>query len=358
MSGWVSPGAPSVASLEAASLAPPAPQALPPHLAPGPLPGPARQMLPASAQQQGGTPGPGVRWDTVTIYRPGIVPLRPLAAGEVLDGAFSLLRDNLLVVLALSLPLALVLRLLSVGTLYLLAGITTTSSATSVTGLITAVAGAVLVLPLAGALAALAGDAVLGVRLPAGEALRRAVRPRAGLFRLTLIAAAVLLVPVVVIVLLSVSGVAGGGGFAAVVATASVLLLPWAVVRWLVLAPGAVALEGAGARGALRRARHLTRRAWWRVAGLVLLSAAITLLLGTLLGLPFRLDGGVTSSSGGGLRVDGTALALATVGGLLADTLTRPILAGSLAIAYLDQRMRREGLDLTLSRRVAAQSQG
>lgn len=339
MSGWASPGTPQDTSPVRPAYDPA------PRLAAGSSAG-----APAPPREGG-----GVRWDTVTIYRPGIVPLRPLAAGEVLDGAFTLIRENLVVVLALSLPLALVLRLVSVGSLYALAGSTTSSSAGVVAGVLTATAGAVLILPLAGALAALTGDAVLGTRVPARAALRRALRPRWALLRLALVGGGVVLAPVVLAVVLAVSGVPGGGGLAALVSVVSAFLVPWAGIRWLALAPGAVALEGGGVRAGLRRARRLSRGAWWRVAGLVLLATGVTLLLGLLVGLPFRLDGGATSGGAGRVRVDGTALALATLGGLLADTLTRPVLAGSLALTYLDQRMRREGLDLTLSRMVAGE---
>ncbi len=342
MSGWASPGADPLA---------PAPGA--PGLAGAGPRSPGGWLPPAAPPDS-----PSVRWDTVTIYRPGIVPLRPLAAGEVLDGSFALIRENLAVVLALSLPMAVVLRLVSVGSLYLLAGSATTSSASALAGVLTTAAGAVLVLPLAGALAALTGDAVLGRRMTAAVALRRAVGPWPALMRLTLVAAALLLAPVVLAVALGVSGVAGGGGLAAAVVLLSVVLVPLVGVRFLALAPGAVALEGNGTRAGLRRAARLSKGSWWRVAGLVVLASAITLLLGLLIGLPFRLDGSTTSSQGGQVEVDGVALALATLGGLLADTLTRPILAGALAMTYLDQRMRREGLDLTLSRQLTSQAGG
>lgn len=336
MSGWASPGA---------SPATPTPASPgPAGMSPG---SPAAGWLPPAPPAS-----PAIRWDTVTIYRPGIVPLRPLAAGEVLDGSFALLGENLAAVLALSLPMALVLRLVSVGSLYLLAGSATTSSASVLAGVLTAAAGAVLVLPLAGALAALTGDAALGRRLPTATALRRAVRPWAALLRLTLVGAGVLLAPVVLAVLFGATGIAGGGGLAATVTIVGVFLVPVFAIRFLALAPGAVALEGNGTRAGLRRAARLSKGSWWRVAGLVVLATATTLLLGLLIGLPFRLDGSTTSSQGGQVEVDGVALALATLGGLLADTLTRPILAGALAMTYLDQRMRREGLDLTLSRQV------
>jgi hypothetical protein len=49
------------------------------------------------------------------------------------------------------------------------------------------------------------------------------------------------------------------------------------------------------------------------------------------------------------------ALVIGAIGSILAATVTRPISAGVNVLLYVDLRMRREGLDLTL--REAAQSQ-
>ena len=66
----------------------------------------------------------------------------------------------------------------------------------------------------------------------------------------------------------------------------SLYLLPiaiWLAGRWAIVVP-VVELEDRGARDALRRSRHLTRRHWLKVASLVVAGGGIVLLLGPLIG--------------------------------------------------------------------------
>jgi hypothetical protein len=70
------------------------------------------------------------------------------------------------------------------------------------------------------------------------------------------------------------------------VLTATAFLIPvaiWLAVRWCLLAP-VVVLEDRMAVGALRRSAELARGRWFRVGSLVVLSAAIGLAAGPLLG--------------------------------------------------------------------------
>jgi hypothetical protein len=72
-----------------------------------------------------------------------------------------------------------------------------------------------------------------------------------------------------------------------IVLTATTFLIPvavWLAIRWSLLA-STVELEGASARGALRRSRELVRGRWLRVATLVGLGAAVSLAAGPLLGV-------------------------------------------------------------------------
>ena len=47
--------------------------------------------------------------------------------------------------------------------------------------------------------------------------------------------------------------------------------------------------------------------------------------------------------------VASTVLVAFAVGSLLATTLATPVLAGAIALLYVDRRIRREGLDVTLA---------
>jgi hypothetical protein len=78
------------------------------------------------------------------------------------------------------------------------------------------------------------------------------------------------------------------------------------------------------------------------------------------LAIPFSLLGAAVGGGSGGLfGAAGTtsvaSLIIGAIGSILAATVTRPISAGVNVLLYVDLRMRREGLDLTL--RDAAQSQ-
>ena len=66
--------------------------------------------------------------------------------------------------------------------------------------------------------------------------------------------------------------------------------------------------------------------------------------------LPARPSWWHWSGSSTGTADYGTgSLILVAIGGLLSSTITAPISAGISALLYIDQRMRREGLDLSLA---------
>ena len=130
---------------------------------------------------------------------------------------------------------------------------------------------------------------------------------------------------------------------------AALVLVVWIWIRWL-FAPPTVLLERAGVRTSLGRSWRLVGGSWWRCFGILLLAQVLAGVLSGVLQLPFII-GGFAVSDGGSTFV---AVVLTVVGGVIARTLIAPFSAAILALLYIDLRMRREGLDVTLQRAAGA----
>lgn len=275
--------------------------------------------------------GPGGGWSggSGPVERPGVIPLRPLAVGEILDGAFATMRQNPAATLGMSAAVTAVTQLIAF--LLLLAGRSSAAGLT-VASLVGAALQAVATLALSAGLTVVVADAVLGKRpsLPeVWERVRAQVWPTVGV--------SVLVGAMVIVLFLTVIGIP----------VAIYLLVA------LSLAVPALVLEHQPVRGALGRSRTLVRTAWWRTFGILLLVLIITAVIAAL--IQFLL--GVIGLSGPGL-FSGTStvslstgqLFLATIAATIANSIVAPIRAGAVALLYVDRRMRSEGLDLVLQR--------
>jgi len=349
--GWAAPG----------GGAPGAPGGAPP-----PEGVPQWQGAPQWQQQAWGPPPPP---------RPGIVSLRPLLLGDILNGAFGYIRGNPKTVLGLAALLSAVIALLpSLGAGSLLndfdrltAQVESGASpddllpfSNGTLGLLAAgmlvqfVGGALL----SGVLATVIGMAVLGRRLGIREALA-AVAPRigavlgvAGLLALLGLAWMALLAGVLVggILIIAASPDAAplGVGLILLGWLALGALAAWIYVRTSLAMPVTV-LERVGAGRALARSWRLTRGSWWRVFGILLLTALITSLVANVLATPFSIIGAVVM-----VLMEGTTLASVLygatifIGAVLGGAITSPFASGVTGLLYVDLRMRREGLDLRL----------
>lgn len=303
--------------------------------------------------------------------RPGIVPLRPLGVGELLDGAFTAIRRYPRVTLGLA---ALVMLFVSVLTLLLdgalLVGIEPPADGASwedskgyVGRFATrslAVYGieSVGTLVLTGLITAVIGQAVLGRSITPRDAWER-LRPL--IWRLLAVSVLTHLIFIGIAVgtlLPAILAAAAGGGDAAVVLfvlglIAWVGLSVYAFVA-LALAPAVLVLERQTVRGALSRSRALVRRSWWRVFGILALASLIAGVLGSIISLPFGLaGGGLSSLSDDASTLRFTDVFLAAIGSLVAGSLVQPFSAGVRALLYIDRRIRAEALDVTLTRAAA-----
>jgi hypothetical protein len=299
--------------------------------------------------------------------RPGIVPLRPLGVGEILDGAFAAIRRYPRPTLGFAICVMLIVTVVQVLTQwYLLSGISppdpgsTLSDASDYASRVgTATVISLLVsllatLLLTGIVIAVIGEAVLGRPVSVTDAWQR-LRPQLwrllGVSLLTFLIWIAATVPGIVITI--VGAVAGSAGIVilGIALSAAGLVYVWPLFA---LAPAALVLERQPVGRSLGRSRELVRGNWWRVFLILTLAALIAGIVNGIISLPFGLaGGGLTSIGGRTSEVHFTQLVISGIGGLLASTISRPFSAGVAALLYIDRRMRAEALDVGLARAAA-----
>jgi hypothetical protein len=283
--------------------------------------------------------------------QPGAVPLRPLAMGEILDGAMSLLHRFPAATLGLGAAVMTVQLALTVPVQFLTQGFTFSLISRDTTGgagldPVLALLGVALSTTLlaviasactgvvSGLTAAVVGDAALGHPV-APRSVWTQVRTR--------------MWPLIGLALLV--AVAGGIG-------QLLLLAGWVFLTGvLAVAIPAVVLERAGVIRAIRRSWDLTIGDFFRVLGIRLLALFVGWVLQTLVGLPFLLASLVVTFDGSGGQVpgDGQLLAgvvLAGLGTFAGSVVSAPFLGCVDALLYTDRRMRAEGLDIEIGQRV------
>jgi hypothetical protein len=320
------------------------------------------------AAQSGGWGQPQHPWTPPPqAPKPGIVPLRPLGIGELLDGALGLIRSNPKTVLGLAAVISSVSALvqtlgiwISLEALGAPTTIVTGDDLDATADLVTlATAGVAQLIPalVAGFLQVLASGlfivlvaaAVLGRRLDAArtwDLLKPRLLPLIGLTVLLgvgLVAALGGLVAVVVVLL-----VAGGQWAiapAVILGVAGIVVLVYVYVRLSVASP-ALVIEGLGPIASIRRSWRLVRGSWWRVLGILLLSAIITNLLSTVVSVPITMVASLATGVSDSLLPTVLAAGIAT---LVAGIITLPFSAAVTGLLYTDLRMRREALDIQLT---------
>ena len=350
---------------------------------PGPSrPGPGRPGPGGWGNGPGGwNNGPG-GWNTAwartqQAAKPGVVPLRPLGVGEILDGAVSTMRAHWRTVLGIALAVAVITQLASTVAVGIwfpdngdLDALTndpnpTLDELSDALGGALGSLGVTMAVGMLGSVIATAmltivvSRAVLGRGVTIGEAWRDS-RPQ--LLRLL---GLLLLVPVLitaVMVLCLAPGLAAAAGDAASLSVALLFLgmlagtvaAAWLWVRYCLAAP-ALMLEKQGVLTSMRRSAKLVRGSWWRVLGIQLLALLLVFIISSVVQMPVTfiaaLAGGEDTSLAGAAAATGwTSLIVSGIGSVIASTVSLPISAGVTALLYLDQRIRREALDLELAR--------
>lgn len=387
-SGWTSPGSdPSDSSRPGEDTTrPPSADAPPPSGQPTTW---SARQPPATGQTWGAPSGPRPpggpgwgggpsAWNRPPAAKPGVIPLRPLGVGEILDGAVSTMRAHWRTVLGISLVVAVVTQGLGTAVLGVwvqdMTGIeefendpdpTFDEFVDAMGGLLGGTAVAV-VITLLGTIVATAmltmvvSRAVLGRSVSVGESWRdsrpRLLRLCGLLLLLPLIVTVVVLVAVVPGIVLSAAGAGAAGAVLVVLgALAAVVAGIW---LWILfsLAPPALMLEKQGVIAAMRRSAKLVRGSWWRIFGVLLLTQVLVFIVAGIIQVPADVIGQIASGRelSNVLSTDvptgWTYLVITGIGAVIASTITLPIGAGVTALLYLDQRIRREALDLELAR--------
>lgn len=336
----------------------------PGHPFPGP---PPTGTAPATrTPRPPGAPGP---WGPPPA-QPGVVPLRPLTLGDLLGGAVQTIRRSpgatvgtalLVTALFMLVPVlaSVALGLSGVGGEFDLAstedpfdgaGGTAYYGIAVLSGLLGALASVVI----SGLMARVVGAAVVGRPMRAGEAWRRTRGRVLALVGLSLLGGLATLLLLALPVGTGAAAYAVSGSVALGVALGLVLLLVavvavvWLWTRWLLLAAPALVLEDLGLGAALRRAHVLSAGQFWRLFGIALLAAMLANVVAQVVAIPFTVVGFVLAF----LVPTGWALPAmllsSNVAAVLTGGLVGPFSAGVTGLQYVDQRFRKEGLDITL----------
>lgn len=355
------------------------PQDTPPHDIP---PAPSASTPPGPPPRQGPPPGtPGDPWGfggPVRAPRPGVVPLRPLALGELLDGSLSTIRAHPRLVLGTAAVLAVISELLQLpvrlalgdvfapfldttsGTLPSTAQLSSAVAGISAVGGISGVINLLVTTVLTGLLMVVVGRSVLGAPVQAADCWRAARERLLGLLGVVVLSALVGVVVTAVCAVPALLAVLAGAGLGVVLGLGVLGLLVAlvalvAVSTLLSLAAPAYVLEGVGVVAALRRSLALARPRFWPVLGTLVVTWLIVTVVAGILSVPFSLLSGLVT----GVSAAGTGQAnpfglvpqlFTSLGTIIALALTAPFQAGVTGLLYVDQRMRREGFDIELRR--------
>lgn len=315
--------------------------------------------------------------------RPGIAPLRPLRAGEILHGALSAFRHNPAVALGLPLLILLLASLLGLGLGHLLtapidgwfSGVNRDLAAqfgteylspevtwNAANGIGTGIASgliSMLATPIIGGILAISiSRSLLGDRISPESAwsrLRSRIPALIGWTILNaLITIAAVIAPLLIITALAIAvgqvSVGGAVALGLLLGAAWVAFMLWISTRLLLVAP-TIALEGRPLGESIRRGWGLTRGSFWRLLGIYLLSMLLISVLTSLITAPIGVVTGLGAMNWGtnaaGAATAATGLGT-TIASLISTWISTILTSSILAFLYLDTRMRREGLDATL----------
>ncbi len=308
--------------------------------------------------------------------KPGIVPLRPLMFGEILDGSFQAIRGN---------PKAMLGAALLVNSFAaVLAAVLTTFTATSAASIenwaeglteqdllsfVVSFAGGILLVSvltiflsavLQGAMVVPVARSVLNRSTGFGQMWRLArsrVWPLVRLAAVLLAGGLLAVLLFVALALLLISTVGAAGALVLIpLGLLYILLFIWIYIK-LMVAPAVVVVEELGALDSLSRSWSLTRNNWWRLLGITLVVSIMVGVISQVVMIPVSLlssfYSSVVSPHGGPDQALTTAIvvgiATAVIGALI-GAVGFAFQTSVMALLYLDLRMRWDGLDIALLR--------
>lgn len=333
-------------------------------------------------QPQWGAPpaGPDMPQHRQPLYvappKPGIVPLRPLMFGEIMDGSFQTIRRNAKAMLGA----ALLAQSLSAIVTAAVTAFTTVSAGSieawiagrensDLAALGFGVAGGALVFAILTLIisAVLQGAMVVPVarsilnRQTGFRQMWALARSRAGaLIRLAGILFLGGLLAATLFVVTAAALITALGGISAIIllplALGLFVVMIWVYVK-LMVAPAVIVVEEIGALDGIRRSWHLTRGNWWRILGITLVVGIMVGVIAQIVMIPISLLSGflstVVSPHGGASQAATAAVAVGIVSAIVAALIGAVGYAfqtSVMALLYMDLRMRKDGLDIVLLR--------
>ena len=300
--------------------------------------------------------------------QPGIIPLQPLALGQIYDGAFKAMRTNPLVMFVFA---GVVVTAMTILQTVLSASffndyfsllemveddpaafdaqfegdLVNMFSRSLLPVLLSAVLTFIGSTILNGILTLAVSQAVLGFKPSLGQVWDQAKGQLLRLLGLVfLVAVITAVVPLVFVVITVGIGTTGSVGLTVLFGLITLLVsLGWIlfVITATALATPALMLERSGVITGLRRSWQLAKPFFWRVMGIYLLTTLIGVGVSYLIGMPAGFAALFLPPTGM-LIVQGISTAIAS-------TLVTPFTAGVLALLYIDIRIRREGLAAELA---------
>jgi len=362
---------------------------------PGGYPGaasyPGAGSYPSSGAYPGAGYGPGSNGAAnFYVYKPGIIPLRPLSIGDIYQGAFAAIKTNARTMFGFTAALLGVVLVISIGINYAIINLVlpnylSPSSPyaavfTSLSGSFSQLGGSLLqvlaTVLLSGLIVVAVSRSVLGRVASSKEVWERTKSkflPLIGLNIITSIISGLMMIIGIVVFFVLLASVASTAktdreflqdlGVSLVglliLMVISALVSSYLSIKFSVASP-AMVLENLGVFAAIGRSWSLTRGNFWRLFGINILTAIITSMVAGIfggiagaLGAIFVVVG--SSSPEDVLASLNTTYILTMVMSTIAQLLILPFTSSVNALLYIDLRMRKEGLDVELRNAVAEQ---
>lgn len=362
---------------------------------PGGYPGAAGYPGAGSYQSGGAYPGAGYGPGSngaanFYVYKPGIIPLRPLSIGDIYQGAFAAIKTNARTMFGFTAALLGVVLVISIGINYAIINLVlpnylSPSSPyaavfTSLSGSFSQLGGSLLqvlaTVLLSGLIVVAVSRSVLGRVASSKEVWERTKSkflPLIGLNIITSIISGLMMIIGIVVFFVLLASVASTAktdreflqdlGVSLVglliLMVISALVSSYLSIKFSVASP-AMVLENLGVFAAIGRSWSLTRGNFWRLFGINILTAIITSMVAGIfggiagaLGAIFVVVG--SSSPEDVLASLNTTYILTMVMSTIAQLLILPFTSSVNALLYIDLRMRKEGLDVELRNAVAEQ---
>lgn len=361
---------------------------------PGGYPGAASYPGAGSYPSGGAYPGAGYGQSNGAanfyVYKPGIIPLRPLSIGDIYQGAFAAIKTNARTMFGFTAALLGVVLVISIGINYAIINLVlpnylSPSSPyaavfTSLSGSFSQLGGSLLqvlaTVLLSGLIVVAVSRSVLGRVASSKEVWERTKSkflPLIGLnIIISIISGLMMIIGIAVFFALLASAASTANTDREFLQDLSIMLVglfilmvisalvgSYLSIKFSVASP-AMVLENLGVFAAIGRSWSLTRGNFWRLFGINILTAVITsMVAGIFVGIADAL-GAIFIVVGSSSPEDviaslNTTYILVMVMSTIAQLLILPFTSSVNALLYIDLRMRKEGLDVELRNAVAEQ---